>query len=91
MGAADYLVKPVRLAECKAFSTKMKKRIIQKSQEKTELQGLAKYEFVKPIGQGSAGTVSVWKSRVDGQLYALKEIDLTFMSEKDKRNAQNEV
>jgi response regulator of citrate/malate metabolism len=26
MGATDYLVKPVRVQECKAFTSKMKKR-----------------------------------------------------------------
>jgi NIMA (never in mitosis gene a)-related kinase 1/4/5 len=55
------------------------------------LHGLAKYEHIKPIGQGSAGTVSMYKNKVDGNNYALKEIDLTFMSEKDKKSAQNEV
>lgn len=36
MGATDYLVKPVRLQECKAFSTKMKKREMP-SRETTQL------------------------------------------------------
>lgn len=91
MGAADYLVKPVRLQECKSFRTKMKIRDQEQAQEKPLFQGIAKYEFIKPIGQGSAGTVSVYKSKVDGKQYALKEIDLTFMSERDKKSAQNEV
>ena len=33
----------------------------------------------------------MYKSKVDGLLYAVKEIDMTFMSEKDKKSAQNEV
>ena len=90
MGATDYLVKPVRLQECKGLSTKMKKREMP-SRETTQLQGLAKYEFEKPIGQGTAGTVSVYRSKLDGNKYALKEIDLTFMHEKDKKNANNAV
>jgi serine/threonine protein kinase len=52
---------------------------------------LAKYEFVKPLGQGSAGTVNVYKSKVDGKEYAIKEIDLAFLNENDKKTAQNEI
>lgn len=38
-----------------------------------------------------AGSVSVYKNVVDGLEYALKEIDLTYLSDKDKKSAQNEV
>lgn len=92
MGAADYLVKPVRVQECKAFKTKMKRReLTPQSYENQELRGLSKYKYEKPLGQGAAGTVSVYKSKLDGQLYAVKEIDLTFMSAKDKKASENEI
>lgn len=42
MGAVDFLVKPVRLQECKAFVTKMKRREIV-VQPKVQLERLAKY------------------------------------------------
>ena len=38
-----------------------------------------------------AGAVSVYKNVLDGQEYALKEIDLTYLSDSDKKSAQNEV
>ncbi len=38
-----------------------------------------------------AGQVSVYRNVIDGEEYALKEIDLTFLPPKDKKNAQNEV
>lgn len=38
-----------------------------------------------------AGAVSVYRNVMDGDEYALKEIDLTYLSPKDKKSAQNEV
>jgi hypothetical protein len=38
-----------------------------------------------------AGSVSLYRNINDDQEYALKEIDLTYLSEKDKKSAQNEV
>lgn len=68
----------------------MKKRQVT-PQEASNLTGLAKYENPRPIGQGAAGAVSVYRNVVDGEEYALKEIDLQYLSEKDKKSAQNEV
>jgi serine/threonine protein kinase len=33
----------------------------------------------------------VYKSKVDGKEYAIKEIDLSFLNENDKKNALNEI
>ena len=88
MGATDYLVKPVRVQECKAFTSKMKKRqLIRKDSNEPQPTGLAKYEHLRRIGKGTAGSVSVYRNVIDGEEYALKEIDLTFLSDKDKRSA----
>ena len=53
--------------------------------------GMDKYELIRWIGQGTAGSVSVYRNKFDAEEYALKEIDMTFLNEKDKKNAQNEV
>lgn len=55
------------------------------------MTGLAKYEKIRPIGQGAAATVYLYRNLVDGKEYALKEIDLDNMSSKDKKAAQGEV
>ena len=49
LGATDYLVKPVRIQECKALTQKMKKRQVTPEQA-SNLTGLAKYEKIRPIG-----------------------------------------
>lgn len=59
--------------------------------EPCQLTGLAKYEKIRPIGQGAAGTVNLYKNIVDGKEYALKEIDLFNMNSKDKKAAHGEV
>jgi serine/threonine protein kinase len=38
-----------------------------------------------------AGAVSVYRNVLDGEEYALKEIDLTYLCPKDKKSAQNEI
>lgn len=38
-----------------------------------------------------AGAVSVYRNIEDNEEYALKEIDLTYLSDKDRKSAQNEV
>ena len=56
-----------------------------------QLTGLAQYEKIRPIGQGAAGQVSLYRNIVDGKEYALKEIDLFNMNAKDKKAAHGEV
>ena len=50
---------------------------------KEDVTGMRKYEKIRPIGQGAAGSVSLYRCRTDGLQYALKEINLNFLSEKD--------
>jgi len=46
MGATDYLVKPVRVQECRAFSAKMKVRPLATG----EITGIQKYDLIRRIG-----------------------------------------
>ena len=55
------------------------------------MTGLAKYEKLRPIGQGAAGQVTLYKNIIDGKEYALKEIDLYNLNQKDKKAAHGEV
>lgn len=89
MGAINYLVKPVRMQECKAFTTKMKKQKLL-NEDKANLQGLDKYEFIRPIGKGTEGIVSLQRNIIDGEEYAIKEIDMTFYNDRQKQQVQNE-
>jgi serine/threonine protein kinase len=39
-------------------------------------KGLSKYEMLRPLGQGAAGSVTLVRNKQDGQQYALKTINL---------------
>ena len=67
------------------------RKLVISDSETPQPTGIAKYELIRGIGQGMAGSVSVYRNVIDGEEYALKEIDLTFLPPKDKKNAQNEV
>jgi serine/threonine protein kinase len=54
------------------------------------MKGLAKYEMISSLGKGAAGEVSLVRNKVDGQQYALKKINLLYLNEKDKKQAENE-
>lgn len=67
----------------------MKKTTTSENKEET---GLQKYERVRELGRGSAGSVTQIRYKYDGQFYALKTINLEFLNdEKEKKNAENEV
>lgn len=63
MGATNYLVKPVRINQCKALAGSMKKNISVSKAEK----GLSKYERIRPLGKGAAGEVELVRSKQDGE------------------------
>lgn len=53
LGATDYLVKPIRMQECRALTAKMKQRKIATPSPQPaldKLTGLAKYVINKPLG-----------------------------------------
>ena len=54
-------------------------------------KGLFKYENVRPLGKGAAGSVNLVRNKLDTKQYALKTINLTYLNEKDKQSAQNEI
>jgi serine/threonine protein kinase len=85
------LVKPIRISECRALVSKMKKIT---ETPNTEQVGMQKYEKIRDLGHGAAGAVTLIRSKKDGTQYALKTInlkDLQFQSEKDRKNAEMEV
>ena len=65
----------------------MKKSLSTSKAEK----GLSKYERIRPLGKGAAGEVELVRSKVDGEQYALKTINLIYLTEKDRKSAENEV
>ena len=81
MGAKDYLVKPVRFQECKGLVRFMSLNNV--SADKSE-KGLHKYERIRHVDAGATGQIDLVRSKHDGEQYALKQIKLTFLSEKDK-------
>ena len=83
-------MKPVRLQQCRALQNKIKRS--GSTLEKTsQLQGIERYERIRPVGSGAAGIVSLYRNRIDNKEYALKEIDLSSLSPKDKKSARDEV
>ncbi|XP_061883932.1 serine/threonine-protein kinase Nek1 isoform X3 [Entelurus aequoreus] len=50
-----------------------------------------KYEKVKKIGEGSFGKAALVKSKEDGHQYVIKEISISGMSEKERRESRKEV
>lgn len=89
MGAKDYLVKPIRIQECKALVRHMKQK--QATSLDKAQKGLQLYENIRPLGKGAAGSVNLVRSKVDGKEYALKSINLLYLNEKDKKSSENEV
>jgi DNA-binding response OmpR family regulator len=61
MGAKDYLVKPIRLSECKALISKMKQEAI--TSESNSLSGLAKFEKIRELGHGASGSVLLVRNK----------------------------
>ena len=88
MGAKDFLVKPIRITQCKGLLSKMKS---QSDSAKKPTSGLAKYQTIKEVGRGNAGTVTLVLNNEDGMQYALKTINLRYIdNEKDRKNAESE-
>lgn len=52
---------------------------------------LVEFEIVQELGSGSFGRVFKAKKKVDGKFYAIKQIDLNSMSQREKENALNEI
>ena len=63
----------------------------QVGQSEKDQKGLFKYENIRPLGKGAAGSVNLVRNKFDGKEYALKSIQLLYLSEKDKKSSENEV
>ena len=57
----------------------------------TEERGLAQFELVGHLGKGAAGMVNLIRSKKTGEQFALKTMNLEFLSAKDKESALREV
>jgi YesN/AraC family two-component response regulator len=55
LGAVDYLVKPIRMNQCKDLVTKIKKKSL--TPTSGSLQGLAKFQVIRELGSGASGFV----------------------------------
>ena len=90
LGAVNYIIKPVRVPQCRAltaFMTQKKEKVADK-----EKKGLnAQFELVRFLGNGSAGRVDLMKGRQSGELVAVKQIQLQYLSDDDKRKAEQEI
>jgi NIMA (never in mitosis gene a)-related kinase 1/4/5 len=49
------------------------------------------FEMIEELGRGAFGTVFRVKRKTDGQIYALKRVNIAKMSERDRENALNEI
>ena len=60
MGAVNYLVKPIRLNECRALVSKMKQT---QSHSVSTDEGISKYEVLRGLGKGAAGIVELVRNK----------------------------
>jgi len=88
LGALDFLIKPIRPGAVRGVVNQIKFR--PKGATGTET-GLNAYERVSNLGKGAYATVDLVRRKADGELRALKKIDLEFLNEKERRNAENEA
>jgi NIMA (never in mitosis gene a)-related kinase len=49
------------------------------------------FEFLKELGKGAFGTVFTAKRKADNNIYAIKRVNISKMSTKDRENALNEI
>lgn len=76
LGAVNYIIKPVRIPQCRALVAFMKQTPSQVKAKKEEKGLQAKYEMCKYLGNGAAGRVDLMKNRQTGAHVAVKQIQL---------------
>lgn len=59
--------------------------------EENKDAGLLKYRYIRAIGAGVSGKVELYEDINTGKQYALKLMNLEFMSRKEKESALSEV
>lgn len=82
-GAKDFIVKPLRVQECRGFEN-----YIGSTGETEAEQNLGKYQVVKALGSGAAGSVDLVKHKETGKEFALKTIPLAHLNEKERESAE---
>jgi len=90
MGAMNYLVKPIRIQQCKALVGFIKSKT-PNSKKAEEEQGLGRFETLHELGTGAAGIVHLVRNKVTGEKFALKTMSMAAMNKKDKESAESEV
>lgn len=65
--------------------------LTQKKKDGEEPRSLAMYKTIRILGKGAAGCVSLARHQGNGELYALKTIELKLMSPNERKLAENEV
>ncbi|OMJ78408.1 hypothetical protein SteCoe_21781 [Stentor coeruleus] len=87
LGALDFLMKPIRPGAVKGVVSQIRS---QPRNQQTE-SGTKAYEKIQHLGRGAYATVDLVKYKVTGEYRALKRINLQFLNEKERRNAENEA
>ena len=90
MGAMNYLVKPIRIQQCKALVGFIKSKT-PNCKKNTEEQGLGRFETLHELGTGAAGIVHLIRNKSTGEKFALKTMNLAALNKKDKESAESEV
>jgi CheY-like chemotaxis protein len=86
-GAADYMVKPIRVHNIRVLD----KYIKQRGEKHNPAESVADYEKVRTLGRGASGVVDLVTSKKDLELYAMKMIPMFHFDEFKKKAAQNEI
>ena len=86
LGAKTFIVKPLRVQECRSFEN-----YIGTLGETEAEQNLSKYEVIKSLGSGSAGSVDLVKHKETKNLFALKTIPLAHLNDRERQSAECEV
>jgi NIMA (never in mitosis gene a)-related kinase len=89
-GALDFLVKPIRPGAVKGLINHVKQMPKQVAEDES-LKGLSAYTRLRSLGKGSFGSVDLVKKKSTNELFALKRIDFVSISDRDRRNAENEA
>ena len=87
LGALDFLMKPIRPGAVKGVVSQIKTQPRNLQND----SGTKTYEKIQHLGRGAYATVDLVKHKITGELRALKRINLQFLNEKERRNAENEA
>lgn len=93
MGAINFMVKPVRIQQCKALAGFMKnKNQLKKPEDQDrEIEGVERFEQLQELGRGAVGIVHLVKDKYTGVQFAMKTMNLDNLTDKEKRSALDEV